>query len=61
MIKLQKVSISYIEAIKEHMDKIYGPPWHCIVGKGFSSAVTYMNKNFLFLYISNKAVMIFRH
>lgn len=47
--------------VKVHMDKLYGPPWHCIVGKGFGSAVTYNNKNFLYVYIGNKAIMIFRH
>ena len=44
-----------------HMDKLYGPPWQCIVGKGYGSAVTYNNKHFVYLYISNKAIMIFRH
>lgn len=43
------------------MDRKFGPSWHCIVGKGFGSSVTYMNNNFLFLYICNKAIMIFRH
>lgn len=47
--------------IKLHMDKLHGPAWHCIVGKGFGSAVTYNNKNFLYLYLGNKAIMLFRH
>ena len=56
-----QIYIYVCKEIKIHMDKLYGPPWHCIVGKGFGSAVTYMNKNFLYMYISNKAIMIFRH
>ena len=43
------------------MDRLYGPPWHCIVGKGFGSAVTFNNKNMLFLYISNVAILLYRH
>ena len=43
------------------MDKLYGPPWHCIVGKGFGSGVTYKNNHFLYMYISNKAIMIYKH
>ena len=48
-------------ALKTHMDKLYGPPWHCIVGKGFGSGVTYKNNHFLYIYIMNKAIMIFKH
>lgn len=43
------------------MDKTFGPAWHCCVGKDFGSSVTYNNKNFLYLYTSNKAIMIFKH
>ncbi|MCL4116856.1 UNVERIFIED_CONTAM: hypothetical protein GTU68_045586 [Idotea baltica] len=43
------------------MDRRYGPPWHCIVGKGYVAEVTYKNKNFIMLYVSNKAIMVFRH
>ena len=43
------------------MDRTFGPPWHCVVGKGFGSAVTYLNRHFLFLYIANKAILIFKY
>ena len=43
------------------MDNLYGPPWHCIVGKGFGSGVTFKNNHFLYLYICNKAIMLFKH
>jgi hypothetical protein len=47
--------------IKSFMDRTFGPPWHCVVGKGFGSAVTYVNRHFLFLYIANKAILIFKY
>lgn len=43
------------------MDRTFGPPWHCIVGKGFGSAVSYINRHFIFLYIANKAVLLYKY
>ena len=61
IILLPRVSSFNNSDIKNYMDKQFGPPWHCIVGKGFGSGVTYNNKNMIFLYICNKAILIFRH
>lgn len=61
MMKLPRVCYAPMLDIKLHMDKLHGPAWHCIVGKGYGSAVTYNNKNFLYLYLGNKAIMLFRH
>jgi hypothetical protein len=47
--------------IKTFMDRTFGPAWHCIVGKGFGSAVSYLNKHFIFLYIANKAILLFKY
>lgn len=43
------------------MDRTFGPPWHCVVGKGFGSAVGYLNRHYIFLYIANKAILIFKY
>ena len=43
------------------MDRTFGPAWHCIVGKGFGSSVSYLNKHFIFLYIANKAILLFKY
>lgn len=32
-------------AVKKEFDRIYGPAWHCIVGKAFGSFVTHGNNN----------------
>lgn len=48
-------------AIKLYMDKAFGPAWHCCVGKDFGSSVTYKNRHFLYIYVANKAIMIFKH
>jgi dynein light chain LC8-type len=49
------------ENIKKYMDQHFGPPWHCAVGKDFGSNVTYKNRHFLYLYVANKAIMIYKH
>lgn len=52
---------SFYSGIKTFMDKTFEPAWYCIVGKGFGSAVTYVNRHLLFLYIANKAILIFKY
>lgn len=43
------------------MDRTFGPAWNCIVGKGFASAVTYKNRHFIFFYVANKGILIFKY
>jgi dynein light chain LC8-type len=33
-------------AIKKAFDRVYGPAWHCIVGKAFGSFVTHGRRPF---------------
>lgn len=47
-------------SIKKEFDQIYGPAWHCIVGKAFGSFVTHEAHCFIFFYIDNWAVMLFK-
>lgn len=37
--------------IKNHFDALYGPAWHCIVGRSYGSFVTHGNPFYLFLFI----------
>ncbi|KAJ1650699.1 Dynein light chain 1, cytoplasmic [Dispira parvispora] len=46
--------------IKREFDKKYQPTWHCIVGKSFGSYVTHETKHFIYFYIGNLAVLLFK-
>ena len=46
--------------IKREFDKKYGPTWHCIVGRHFGSYVTHETKHFIYYYIGNMAILLFK-
>ena len=46
--------------IKKEFDKSYNPTWHCIVGKNFGSFVTHEAGNFIYFYIDQMAVLLFK-
>lgn len=48
------------EAIKKEFDKKYGPTWHCIVGRNFGSYVTHETNHFVYFYLDQKAVLLFK-
>ena len=48
------------EFIKKFFDQKYGPNWHCCVGKHFASFVTYQSKNYMFLYIGQLAILLYK-
>lgn len=47
-------------SIKRDLDKKFGPTWHCIVGRSFGSYVTHESKHFLYFYMGNVAVLVFK-
>ncbi|PIA65582.1 hypothetical protein AQUCO_00100821v1 [Aquilegia coerulea] len=46
--------------IKKEFDQIYGPAWHCIVGSGFGSYVTYSTGCFLYFSIEKIYILVFK-
>lgn len=48
------------ETIKNEFDSRWSPHWHVIIGRNFGSYVTHETKNFLFFYLDDKAVMMFK-
>lgn len=48
------------EAIKNEFDARWSPHWHCVIGRNFGSFVTHETKNFIFFYLGDKAVMLFK-
>uniref|UniRef100_A0A7C9DZ94 Dynein light chain n=1 Tax=Opuntia streptacantha TaxID=393608 RepID=A0A7C9DZ94_OPUST len=48
------------ERIKKEFDKKYGATWHCIVGRNFGSYVTHETNHFIYFYLDQKAVLLFK-
>ncbi|KAJ7980290.1 Dynein light chain [Quillaja saponaria] len=48
------------ELIKKEFDKKHGPTWHCIVGRNFGSYVTHETNHFVYFYLDQKAVLLFK-
>ncbi|CAH8469400.1 unnamed protein product [Heterobilharzia americana] len=54
---IEKDIASYI---KKEFDKQYPGAWQCIVGKDFGSYVTHEVNNFIYFYLQNVAVLLFK-
>ena len=48
------------EKIKTEFDARWSPHWHVIIGRNFGSFVTHETKYFVFFYLGDKAVMLFK-
>ncbi|KAF5465454.1 hypothetical protein F2P56_015463 [Juglans regia] len=48
------------EHIKKEFDKRHGSTWHCIVGRNFGSYVTHETNHFVYFYLDQKAVLLFK-
>ena len=46
--------------IKKEFDKNYNPTWHCVVGRNFGSYVTHETKHFIYFYMGQVAVLLFK-
>ncbi|KAL1924574.1 uncharacterized protein VTP21DRAFT_4228 [Calcarisporiella thermophila] len=46
--------------IKREFDKKYGSTWHCIVGRSFGSYVTHETKHFIYFYLGQIAILLFK-
>ncbi|XP_068660552.1 uncharacterized protein [Aristolochia californica] len=48
------------EYIKKEFDEKYGATWHCIVGRNFGSYVTHETDHFVYFYLDQKAILLFK-
>lgn len=46
--------------LKKEFDAVYGPAWHCIVGKSFGSFVTHSTGGFVYFSVGNLSFLIFK-
>lgn len=55
--ELEKDVAAYI---KKEFDKKYGATWHCIVGRSFGSYITHESKHFIYFYVGQIALLLFK-
>ena len=46
--------------VKDAHDKKWGGSWHCVIGKAFGSFVTHETQRFMYFYLGDKAVLIYK-
>ncbi len=46
--------------VKKEFDKKYNPTWHCVVGRSFGSYVTHESKHFIYFYVGQLAILLFK-
>jgi len=51
---------SAIKSIKDHMDQCWEPNWHVVIGRNFGSKITHETHRFVYFYLQEKAVMIYK-
>lgn len=56
----EEKGLEVVEAVKKDFDEHLEPHWHVIIGKNFGSFVTHETKKFLYFYVGDKAVMVFK-
>ncbi|XP_057498094.1 uncharacterized protein LOC130782717 [Actinidia eriantha] len=46
--------------IKQKLDDVYGPAWHCVVGKDFGSCITHLCGSFTFFRVEMMEFLVFK-
>ena len=46
--------------IKKIFEERFQPNWHCIVGRNFGAHVTFEAKNYIYFYIGQMGVLLFK-
>ncbi|KAL5809233.1 hypothetical protein ACOSQ3_029924 [Xanthoceras sorbifolium] len=46
--------------IKQKFDEVYGPAWHCVVGKDFGSCITHLCGSFIFFRVEMMEFLVFK-
>lgn len=49
-----------VDKLKKSFDEKWGPHWHAVVGTNFGSFVTHEARRFVYFYVADKAVLLFK-
>nr|XP_027127433.1 dynein light chain 1, cytoplasmic-like [Coffea arabica] len=47
-------------SLKKEFDGLYGPAWHCVVGKSFGSFVTHSPGGFVYFSLDSLSFLLFK-
>lgn len=56
----ERDGVEIVRSIKKDLDQRWTPHWHAIVGKSFGSYCTHEARRFVYFYIDEKAVMLYK-
>ena len=56
----EKDGLALSEEIKKKFDASWGPSWHVILGRNFGSFVTHETRCFIYFYVGNVAIMMYK-
>lgn len=59
-IKTHQMEKDIASFIKKEFDKRYYPTWQCIVGRSFGADVAYENKHFIFFYVGQMSILLWK-
>lgn len=52
--------LEFAELIKSEFDSRWSPSWHVVIGRNFGSFVTHETRCFIYFYLADKAIMMFK-
>ena len=58
--KLYKTEKSIAESIKSDFDSMYGPTWHCIVGRNWGSCVTHSKQCYIRILYKDLTILLYK-
>lgn len=58
--KLYKTEKSIAESIKSDFDTMYGPTWHCIVGRNWGSCVTHSKQCYIRILYKDLTILLYK-
>lgn len=56
----EKDGVEIVKHIKKEFDERWTPHWHVIVGKNFGCFATHEARRFVYFYLDEKAVMLYK-
>lgn len=59
-LRINEIEKDVAAHIKKEFDKKHGPTWHCVVGRSFGSYITHETKHFVYFYVGQLAVLLFK-
>lgn len=59
-LKINEIEKDVAAHIKKEFDKKHGTTWHCVVGRSFGSYITHETKHFIYFYVGQLAVLLFK-